>query len=350
MMEFTFMKSGILVVLASLLLLAAPAFAEVNMHGEFAYGFNTNADVYEGVFDTGDLYFTGTSLNGNASVVFGMDFTHISLGMDGISTNDFLPVDFISDVYMTFDLTGAIGGDSPVAVEMLMGRSSYGAGNYLGDITGYSTYDIINAETGTFGGFGITFNILDTINIEYALDPNLVDGVQNMYANVNGTFAVVSAEIYGTLVGDSYTAGDAYSSIGTDFVASLDTVSFGAGAEYSFESEAVLYGVSVRTPIIPRTDMGVAFMGYSDSDVNPYGLGFDANYAITDAFKVYGALLLKDLESLDADNSIGYEVSASYTFIGDATVYVGYAAAGSGFNALGDLTEDSFFMAASASF
>lgn len=349
-MEFILMKGKVLVILASLLLLAAPAFAEISMSGEFAYGFNTSADVYEGVFDTGDLYFTGTTSSGNAQVVFGMDFTHISLSMDGDPSNDSLPVDFISDVYMTFDLSSAMGVDSPVDISMLFGRSSYGASNYLGGITGYSTYDIINAETATSGYVGFSFNILDTVNVEYALDPNLVDGIQNMYAAVNGSFGVVNAEVYSTIVGDAYKGGDVYTGLGADFVAALDKVSFGAGGEYNFDTEGIRYGVSTRTSVIPRTDAGLAFVGYSDPDVNPFGLGLDANYAITDAFKVYGALLFRDLSQVDTDDSIGYEVSASYTFAGDATIYAGYAAAGSGFNALGDLTEDSFFMAISASF
>ena len=59
---------------------------------------------------------------------------------------------------------------------------------------------------------------------------------------------------------------------------------------------------------------------------------------------------MKDLENLDADDMVGYELSASYTFAGDVTAYAGYVTKGSGFNALGDIVDDSFFMAISASF
>ncbi|MDC7235174.1 MAG: hypothetical protein PQJ58_18210 [Spirochaetales bacterium] len=343
------MKGKILVVFASLLFLAVPVFAEVTVSGDFVFGFNTSDDVYEGVFDTGDLYFTGSAANGNAAVIFGLDFTNITNSMSG---SPYLDADFISDVYMDLNLTGAMGLDSPVGVSMLFGRSSYGANNYLGDITGYSTYDIINAETATSGYVGLSLNVLDMVNIVYGLDPNLVDGVQNMYANVNGTFGVVTAEVYGTMVGDKVVNLDdgIYNAIGADFVAALDTFSFGAGVEYNFDSEGTRYGASARTGLIPSTDVGVAFMGYSDADVNPYGLGFDANYAVTEDFKVYGALLLKDLENLDADDMVGFEISASYDVASDVTAYAGYVTRGSGFNAVGDVKDDSFFMAVSASF
>jgi hypothetical protein len=341
------MKGKILVVLAVLSLLAAPVFADVSMSGEFAFGFNTSDDVYEGVFDTGDLYFTGTAADGNASIVFGLDFSNITNSMAGAASLD---ADFISDVYMDLNVTGAMGVDSPVGVSMLFGRSSYSANNFLGDITGYSTYDVINAETATSGYIGVTLNVLDMFNAEFGLDPNLVDGVQNIYANINGTFGIVSAEVYCTVIGDDYLNSDTYNAIGADFVATMDVVSFGAGAEYNTDAEATRYGLSARTPIVPNTDMGVAFMGYSDADVNPYGLGFDANYSFTDSFKVYGALLLRDLENLDADDMVGYELSTSYTFAGDVTAYAGYVTKGSGFNALGDINDDSFFMAISASF
>lgn len=326
-------------------LLAAmgPLFAETVISGEFAYGFNSSDEVYENVFDTGDLIFTGISEGGNASITFGLDFASVDYSDMYVST------DFFSDIYMTMDITGALDVDSPVGVSLLAGRTSYSAGNFLGDITGYNTYDIINAETTTTGYIGLSLNVLDSVNIEYALDPNLVDGVQNMYGNINGVFGPVAAEVFFTALDEALVGGDIYSSVGGDFVATLEVVSFGAGLEYNIDDEEFRYGASARTPILPKTDMGISFMGYSDADINPYGLSFDANYAITDAIKIYGAFIMKDLEDVNED-TLGYEVSASYTFDSDMTAYVGYAAAESGFNALGDLTDDSFFVAVSAAF
>ncbi len=138
--------------------------------------------------------------------------------------------------------------------------------------------------------------------------------------------------------------------VGGDFVADLEVVAFGAGAQYYFDSEVVTFGASARTPIVPRTDMGVAFTGASetDSDAFAYTVGLDINFAVTDAFKVYGAFMMKDLEGLDNNDNFGYEISASYAFAGDTTLYAGYVTDESGYNALGDL--GGFFMAVSMSF
>ncbi len=120
------MKCRIAAVLSALLLIAAPAFADVTVSGDFAFGFNTSTDEYEPVFDDGSLVFKGTSASGNATAVFGLDFTVLP------STEETtVPMDFISDLYMTFDLMGAMNADIPVGAELLcrclwIFRSRYG--------------------------------------------------------------------------------------------------------------------------------------------------------------------------------------------------------------------------------
>ena len=132
-------------------------------------------------------------------------------------------------------------------------------------------------------------------------------------------------------------------------------MTLGAGFEYNDYTEETRYGVGARTGILDRSDMGLSFAGSTETDFEEENaktmeMGFDANYAVTEAFKVYGGLLLKDLEELDEDDMVGYEISASYTFKEDVTAYVGYVTEGSGMNAQGDVNEDSVFFVLSAAF
>jgi len=340
------MKKTLSIMLCAFALLAAPAFADVAITGEFTYGFNTSADAYESVIDTGDLVVTGSTEN--ASVVYGMDFTKVAAGLDDDATNDLMSVDFISDLYMKMDLTGAMGIETPVSVSFKTGRTSFDAQNYLGDIMGYETYDVIDAETATSTFLGFTFNIMDLFNVDYAIDPNLVDGVKEMFAGAYGTFAFVDAEAY-------YNISEAnYDAFGFDFVAHLDgfvpmdKLNFGAGAEYDMDNELTRYGASAGAEMAGFY-FGTGLAGFYADAADQLGLGFDTSYAVTEAFKVYGAFMMKDLSDVSSDTT-GYEVSASYTFDGAVTAYAGYATAGTGYNALGDLTEDSFFMAVSTAF
>ena len=351
------MKGKLALVLISLLLLAAPVFAEVNVSGEFVYGINEGDDYSAEEFDTADLIFEGVSADGFASVVMGLDLSSVDTDSSTDDIDTELSEDVLDSLYATLDVTGAADLDSPVDVTFIAGKTSYSAEGYLGSVRGYTVDDVINAETTSNTYLGLNLGVMDTVNVVFGIDPDTADDLQNMFVGLSGTFGIVKAEVYYNYVEEDQNPedGDCYTAYGADFTADLDFMTFGAGFEYNDVIEETKYSVGARTGIIDRTDMGISFAGSTETDTakdegKAMEMGIDANYAITDAFKVYAGVLLKDLEELDEDDMVGFEVSVSYTFKEDVTAYVGYATKESGLNAEGPLEEDSVFFTIAASF
>jgi hypothetical protein len=371
------MKAKIALFLSTLLIMTAPVFAEVTTSGEFVFGFNESDSEYEEVFDTADLIFTGSSAEGYAEVIIGLDLTFVDT--DPTDAEESLSEEVIDKLYATLDVTGAAGIESPVDVSLIVGKTNFEPEGYLGDVRAYTVDDVINVESTKNVYLGLGLNVMDMFNVVLGMDPDLgesnvsytdgrtdeVDGLRNMFVGINGTFGMVKAEFYynfteedvygGDVVSDNNVIGDSYTAFGGDFLADLGVMTFGAGFEYNDYTEETRYGVGARTGILDRTDMGVSFAGSTETDFEEENaktmeMGFDANYALTEAFKVYGGLLLKDLEELDEDDMVGYEISASYTFKEDVTAYVGYVTEGSAMNAQGDVNEDSVFFVLSAAF
>jgi len=352
------MKKTLLILTALLIISAVPVFSEASVSGEFAYGFNTSGDVYESVFDTGDLIFTGTM--GAASIVFGLDFTLID------SSGEFLSSDFIGDTYLSVDIMESLGLDSPVGMTFLAGITSFSPQNYFDDMMGYEAIDVINAETKTSSYMAVGFTFLDNLHFDVAIDPDLVDGVQNLFTNAYGSFGIVDAEVYYNKSGDGsssdWSDGN-FEALGANiaadfgtYVDGIDSLLLGAGGEYNIDFEELFYGVTGGVEI-SSLFFGASFAQKINLEEDPedsygatqMGLGFDARYALTKSLKVYGAFMMKDLQNVETD-TLGYEISASYDFGDSLTAYAGYVTEGSGYNALGDVLDDSFFFAISTSF
>jgi hypothetical protein len=347
------MKKTFFVLFAFMMILTVPAFTQATVSGEFTWGFNLSDDEFTDAWEDADITVTGTP-DDAAEIVMTLDLTSAldnAMDDDDTNNNDTTVADILSEAYLKTDIMKALELDSPVGVSMLFGVTDYDGQDYLDDVAGYSPYETMLVETETSNYVAATVDVMGLVTIEYALDPDLSDDIQNMFTNVYGSFEIVDAEAYMVNLYNS-DSDEVEATYGTDIVAhlgglvnGLDALNTGAGVEYNDETEITRYGASASVEVMGFY-FGVAFAGFDgseDSDDDKMGLGLDATYALTKDFSLVAAYSMDDLEDVTEDTT-GYELGASYTLTDSVTTYAGYVTEDHAYNAEADDFDGFFFV------